>query len=76
MQSLHYSPDGNTLLLGSHHATLYQRRRPNYAWGVYAMPELWLTGLLGFALLFSIFRDYRPRKIKHSAYAEVQSGLK
>ena len=61
VQNLHYSPDGNTLLLGSQHLTLYQRRRPNYAWSVYAMPELWLSALLAIALLVSIYRDYRPR---------------
>ena len=61
VQILQYSPDGNTLLLGAQHLTLYQRRRPNYAWGEYAMPELWLSGLLAVLLVFSIYRDYKPR---------------
>jgi len=36
---------------------IYAKRRPEYWWGVAWLPEFWLTVVLGFGLVVSVWRD-------------------
>ena len=40
-------------------ATIWQRRRPEYWWGVAWLPEFWLTALFAGALVWSVWRDWK-----------------
>ena len=59
-----YSPDGKRIVTGSFDKTarLWQRRRPEYWWGVAWLPEFWLTLALGLGLLWSVWRDRKGLK--------------
>ena len=54
------TPDGR--LLASEYegtVTLWRRRRPEWWWGVFWLPEFWLAALLGAAFIASAVRDAR-----------------
>jgi WD40 repeat protein len=59
--SAHFSPDGQHILTASNDQTsrLWRRRRPEYAYGIAALPEFWLTILLTSAWFWSMRRDWR-----------------
>lgn len=58
--SAHFSPDGNRLLTtGYGGAAFWNRRRPEYAWGIAWLPEFWLSIVFSIAFIFSAARDRR-----------------
>lgn len=59
--SAHFSPDGQHILTASNDQTcrLWRRNRPEYAYGIAALPEFWLTLFLAGALIWSLRRDWR-----------------
>ena len=52
-----FSPDGTRLIIPDDPARVWQRRRPEYWWGVAWLPEFWLTALFAGALGWSVWRD-------------------
>ena len=50
-------------LVQSEEIHLWQRRRPEYWWGVAWLPEFWLTVVLGIGLIVSVWRD--SRNLRH-----------
>jgi hypothetical protein len=67
VECLRYSADGNTVLVGGRQLTLFKRRRPDYSWGVLAIPELWLSAVLAILIIFSIRRDYARKNASITA---------
>ncbi len=61
VRSAAYSPDGKRIVTASYDNTarVWERRRPEWWWGVAWMPEFWLTLVLGVALVWSLIRDRR-----------------
>jgi hypothetical protein len=52
------SPSSERILLDYwDYVELFERRRPEYWWGVAWLPEFWLAAFLGFALIWSLVRD-------------------
>ena len=39
--------------------SIWDRKRPEYWWGVAWLPEFWLTVVLGVGLVVSVWRDQR-----------------
>ena len=57
-----FSPDGRRVVTagaGDQTARVWKRVRPEYRWGVVAMPELWATVAFCALLAWSILRDRR-----------------
>jgi len=57
-----FSPDGARIVTGhgkNGEVRLWQRRRPEYWWGVAWLPEFWLAVVFGAALVWSVWRDRR-----------------
>ena len=56
-----YSPDGKCIVTASVDtiARIWDRRRPEYWWGVAWVPEFWLTVVLGTGLVWSLWRDQK-----------------
>ena len=58
-----WSPDGNEIVIGGDdgEAVLWKQHRPEQWWGMFWLPEIWLTVVFAVALAFSIRRDRRAR---------------
>ena len=55
-----FSPDGeNVLTQSSEDVRIWQRRRPEWWWGVFWMPQFWAATLLTVAFAWSLRRDYK-----------------
>lgn len=56
--------------------TRWQRRRPEWWWGVAWLPEFWLTAVFGIALIWSLRRDWKTlRGKKVGAKVELAATL-
>ncbi len=58
--SASFSPDGKRIVTGSEDTTarVWERRRPEWWWGVAWLPEFWLTAVLGVGLGVSVWCDW------------------
>lgn len=56
-----FSPDDQRIVTTGRDGTarIWQRRRPEYWWGVAWLPEFWLALVLALSMLWSIRRDRR-----------------
>ena len=59
VMSATFSPDGRRIVTASEDMTarVWERRRPEYWWGMARLLEFWVTLALGVGLLWSLCRD-------------------
>ena len=73
--SIEFSPDGGHFLSYSEISPtvqIWHRRRPEYAWGIVALPEFWIVAALGIALVWSMTRGWRSRRASPSGSVPSQ----
>ena len=62
--SIYFSNDEETMLLEfSTRTEVWNRRHPEWWWGLGWLPSFWLTALVGFGLLWSLRRDRKWTKL-------------
>lgn len=65
-----FSSDGQQIAMVNsigNTARVWERRRPEYALGVLALPESWLTLVFGLGLAWSLWRDWKRLKYADTA---------
>ena len=70
------SPDGSRIVtagLDDTMAHIWRRVRPEYRWGVAALPEFWLTIFFAALLIWSLYRDRRYFRALAAKQAESSS---
>ena len=55
-----FSPDGkHVLAYSSNEVRIWRRRRPEWWWGVFWLPQFWFTVLFAVGFVWSLRRDYK-----------------